>query len=139
MIEVKISNQYPVKVTRSGELVTAPLNYSESAFKELSATGTAFNFFGPLPDKQFVVTGFSLKANRNVSTTVDARVVIYEASVIDSTTEDKILFEDAMVRGERTGYTNTNIIVNQGKWINATTTDASIFITILGYYIDKLG
>ncbi len=88
-IETKIVNQNAVKVTKSGELVVAPLNYSESVFKEMDAT-TPFNFFGPMPDKQFVITGFNLKAARSVSNTVDARVVIYEASSIDTTTEDKV-------------------------------------------------
>lgn len=135
--DVKIVNKYPVKVTKSGELVVAPLNYSTSIFKELSTT-SPFNFFGPLPDKQFVITGFNLKAARSVSNTVDARVIIYEASEIDSAVEDEVLFEDAMIRGERTGYTNTNILVNPGKWINASTSEASVFVTVLGYYIDKL-
>ena len=128
----------PVTITRSGELVTAPLHYSETQFRELNLTGTAFSFFQPKSGQQFVITGFSFKANRSVSNTVDARVVLYEASSVDSIVEDLVLFEDAMVRGERTGYTNTNIIVSQGKWINATTTDASVFITVLGYYINKL-
>ncbi len=43
-----------------------------------------------------------------------------------------------MIRGERTGYTNTNLLVASGKWINASTTDPTVFVTVLGYYIDKL-
>ena len=132
------SNNIIAKVTRSGELIVAPLSYSESEFRQLDATGIAFNFFGPKPKKQFIITGYSLKADRQVSNTVDARVVVYEASSLDSTTEDKILIEDAMIRGERVALTNTNLKVNGGKWINATTTDASIFISIYGYYIDEL-
>jgi hypothetical protein len=138
-IDVKITNETSAKVTKSGELVVAPLKYSETEFRQMNAIGTAFNFFGPLPNQQFVVTGFNLKAARNVSNTIDARVVIFEASSVDSTTEDKILFEDAMIRGERTGYTNTNILVTSGKWINATTSDADVFVSVLGYYIDKIG
>lgn len=137
MIECKIINNYPVKVTKSGELVVAPLNYSDAKFNAMNLT-TPFNFFGPLPAKQFIITGFSLKASTGVSPVADARVVIYEASSSDSAIEDRIIFEEAMIRGDRTGYVTTNILVNPGKWINASTTDTTIFATILGYYITEL-
>ena len=126
------------KVSGSGELVVAPLHYSESVFQELGVINTAYNFFLPKAHKQFVITGFSLKADRDVSQSADATVIIYEASAIDSLTVDKTLFQDAMIRGERTGYTNVNQLVNEGKFINAKTTDDDIHVTIFGYYINAL-
>ena len=125
-----------VKVTDSGELVIGPLSYSDSQFKELAEPNTAYNFYIPRVHKQFIITGFSLKADRDVSTSTDATVIIYEASAIDTTTVDKTLFEDAMIRGERTGYTNVNILVTEGKWVNGKTTDDDIHVTIFGYYIN---
>ena len=132
------STKLPVTVTSSGELVTAPLHYSETVFKELDVINTAYNFFTPKTGQQLVITGFSLKADRDVSNSVDATVIIYEASSVDTLTVDKTLFQDAMIRGERTGYTNTNLIVRPGKWVNVKTTDDDIHITILGYYIKTL-
>ena len=126
------------KVTASGELVVAPLSYSESVFKNVNAINTAFNFYEPSPRHQFVITGFNIKADRNVSNTVDADVIIYEADSIDTTTESSVLFQEAMIRGERTGYTNTNILVSPGKWVNAKTTDAIIKMTIFGYFIKQI-
>ena len=137
-LDIKIVNQYPVKVTKSGELVTAPLKYSDSVFNAMNAINTAFNFYEPSPVEQFVITGFNIKADRNVSNTVDANVIIYEADSIDTITASRVLFEEAMIRGERTGYTNTNILCNPGKWISAKTTDATIYMTVFGYFIDKL-
>ena len=137
-VRIKGNNGTRVEVTRSGELVVAPLAYSETHFDVLDTPNTAYSFFPPEKDKQFVITGFNMKADRDVSSTVDASVIIYEASSVDTTTEDKILFQEAMVKGERTGYTNTNLLVNAGKWVNAKTTDDDIHMTIMGYYIDKL-
>jgi len=125
------------KVTVSGELVIAPLHYSDPQFIELAEPDTAYNFFAPISDKSFVITGFNMKADRDVSTTVDASVIIYEADGEDETTVSKVLFQEALVRGERTGYTNMNTFVNSGKWINAKTTDDDIHVTIFGYYIKE--
>lgn len=126
------------KVSPSGELVTAPLHYSNTVFHEMDATGTAFNFFEPRPTMQFVITGFNIKAARSVSNTVDADVIIYEGDSIDTATVSKVLFQEAMIRGERTGYTSTNLLVNSGKWVSAKTSDATIFMTVFGYFIEKL-
>ena len=138
-IRIHGRNGIIAKVSPSGELITAPLSYSDSVFKNINTTGTAFNFYEPLPRMQFVITGFNIKADRSVSNTVDADVIIYEADSIDSTTETDVIFQEAMIRGERTGYTNTNIIVSPGKWVNAKTTDANIKMTIFGYYIITIG
>ena len=126
------------EVTESGELVTAPKAYSDSVFLALTSINTAYNFYTPEPHKQFVITGFNIKADRGVSTTVAAEVIMYEADTVDSTTVVKTLFQDAMVRGERTGLTNTNILVNVGKWVSIKTTDNNIYATIFGYYINEI-
>jgi hypothetical protein len=138
-VEFTISqNGTPAKVTESGELIVAPLKYSDSKFIQLEANNTAYNFYEPKPSSQFVITGFNIKADRQVSNTVDASVVIYEASSATETTVEHELFQEAMIRGERTGYTNTNILVSPGKWVNAKTTDDNILMTVFGYYIDAI-
>ena len=126
------------KVSSIGQLITSPFAYDETVFDELDATGTAFNFYGPKTGQQFVITGIRMKADRNVSNTVDATVIVFEASSITDTTPDKILHEEALIRGESVTLLPVNVLVNTGKFINATTTDASIFMTILGYYIPVL-
>lgn len=126
------------KVTASGELVVAPLSYSDSVFKNINAINTAFTFYPPLPRMQFVITGFNIKADRSVSNTVDADIIIYEADSVDTTSVSHTIFQEAMIRGERTGYTNTNILVSPAKWVNAKTTDANIKMTIFGYYIIQI-
>ncbi len=127
-----------VEVTPSGELVVAPLSYNKTVFNELAEDDTAYNFYEPKTLQQFVITGFNMKADRDVSTTVDATVIIYEAESKNSTTVSKVLFQEAMVRGERTGQDNANILVNPGVWINAKTSDDDIHMTIMGYYINEI-
>ena len=131
-------NGKTVEVTPSGELVVAPLSYNKTVFNELAEDDTAYNFYEPKTLQQFVITGFNMKADRDVSTTVDATVIIYEAESKNSTTVSKVLFQEAMVRGERTGQDNANILVNPGVWINAKTSDDDIHMTIMGYYINEI-
>ncbi len=126
------------KVTSSGELVVAPLAYSETQFKELAVDNTAYNFYAPKPGKQFVITGIVAKADRDVATATDASVIVYEADKEDSLTVDKVLYQDAMVRGEKISLTGLKILVNPGVWLNAKTSDDDIHMTIMGYYIEEL-
>lgn len=130
-------NGLTAKITKSGELVVSPIAYDETVFKELAEDDTAYNFYAPKPGQQFVITSINMKADRDLSQTVDATVVIYEATSETETTVSKVLFQEAMVRGERTTL-NTHILVGAGFWVNAKTTDDDIHMTIMGYYISKL-
>jgi len=125
-------------VTKIGQLVVAPYTYDTTKFLELDSTGTAFNFYEPSVGLQFVITGFRGKAARSVSTTTDADIVIYEADSASSTTELKVVYQDALIRGEDFNVFPANIVIGVGRYVNAKTTDASIYMNIFGYYIPKI-
>jgi len=137
-VDEVVSGGRMAKISRSGEIAVAPLEYSEPVFRELDLVNTAYSFFSPKRGRQLVISGFSFKADRGVSTGTDAIVILYEASTVDTLVVDKTIFQDAMVRGERTGFTNTNLIVREGKWVNAKTTDDDIHVTVYGYYVGAL-
>lgn len=122
-------------VTNIGQLVVGQFAYDETKFLELAEADTAYNFYEPKHDKQFVITGFVAKADKQVSTTVDADVVIYEADDGDSTVATKVLFQVAMVEGDIVVVNPINILVSAGSYISAKTTDDDIHMTIMGYYI----
>lgn len=124
-----------LKASRLGQLSVAPYAYDDVVFKELAADNTAYNFFAPRVGRQFVMTGLVAKADKQVSTSVDAEVVVYEASAGDSTTADKVLFQVAMVEGDFMSLLPLNILVREGVFVNAKTSDDDIHMTIMGYYI----
>jgi hypothetical protein len=130
-------NGIPAKVTSSGELVTAPLSYDLSEFKELSSTGTAYSFYGPESNKRFIITGFLAVSDKNI--TADAIVEIYEATSDTSATVEKSLTKFAITKNAVVAPTPLRILVNEGVWVNVKTDDATIYITMFGYYIDVLG
>ncbi len=126
------------KVTPLGQLVVAALAYDDTAFKELAEPDTAYNFYKSRSGRQFVITGIRAKADRQVSTTVDADVVIYEATSESTTVVDKVLHQEALVRGESITLLPMNVLVTAGKYVNAKTTDDDIHMTIMGYYVPEL-
>ena len=124
-------------VTKIGQLVTSPYDYDETTFTELAEDDTAYNFYKPRVGQQFVITGIIASADAQVSNTADATVVVYEASSTSTLTVDKTLLQLAMVRFDQITF-SPNILVREGKFVNAKTTDDDIHMTITGYYIPKL-
>lgn len=122
-------------VTRTGALAVGAIQYDEVSFQELATDNIAFNFYTPKAGQQFVITLIHLKADRDVSNTVDAAVVIYEATSVTETTVAKVLFQVNMVRNNILVLPGLNILVSEGVWINGKTTDDDIFVNITGYYI----
>ncbi len=131
-------NGRAAKVTSIGQLVTAPYAYDETEFRELAEPNTAYNFYKSKPGEQFVITGVLFRADKQVSSTVDATVVIYEATTDSTTTVSKISIQFAVVQGDIINATPLNILVNEGRYVNAKTTDDDMHMTIMGYYIDKI-
>jgi len=66
------------KVTKFGQLVVAPLQYSIPVADEVDVANIAFNFIGPEQDQSIVITDIVLSADRNVGVN-GADIVIYEA------------------------------------------------------------
>jgi hypothetical protein len=129
-------NGNKVKVTNSGELVTSSLEYDLTKYHGMSSAGTAYNFYPPVSKKQFIITGFLAVSDKNI--TADAIIEIYEADSDTSTTVDKELPKFALTKNAITSPTPLRILVNEGVWVNAKTDDATIHLTMFGYYIDSL-
>jgi hypothetical protein len=122
------------KVTSRGQLVTAPLDFSISYTQEVNATATAFNFVGPETNKRFVITDILLYANKNIGVN-DASIQIYEADSDTETTVSKTILDIEMLKQTSRDITGLNLIITEGKWVNIKTDDATIFATIMGYYV----
>lgn len=122
-------------VNLAGGLATAAVEYDEVESRDLDTDDTAFNFYSPKPSEQFLIKGILVFANKDINDASDTIIVIYEASEIDSTTVDKILFRFGMGKLTVLPIMPLNIIVNSGKYVNAKTGDNSIFMTIFGHFV----
>ncbi len=122
-------------VNEFGGLVTGPLVFDDTKFIELAESNTAYNFFGPKVGLCFIITGVTFRADKQVSSTVDASVVIYEASSPTSTTVDDLLLQWAVVQGDIIQLAPLRVLVTDGVYLNAKTTDDDIHMTIIGHYV----
>ena len=135
MIDVGLkSNGNRVKITKQGQVITAPIEYSEVKFVDLAVDDQGYTFFEPKAGKKFVITDILAIANRNVTT--DCVIDIYEADDLNSATIAKSIFQLDMLKSTTLVMTGLNIIVSDfGKFINGKTDDNNGLVTISGYYI----
>jgi hypothetical protein len=121
-------------VTRFGQLVVAPVDYSVPVAQTLDLVNTAYNFVEPSQGQNIVITDIILTANKNVGVN-DATVTLYEASDVNVTVSDKDILNLEMIKQSNIVMTGLNMIVSEGKFVNAKTDDNDIFVTIMYYRV----
>lgn len=120
------------RVTQNGELVVGSLAYSEPHYIELGVASQIYNCVDAKQKQRFVIVGMLIGADRNVST--DCTVHIYEASTADGTSTRDILRID-LNKGQHTYLNLINLSTESSKYINATTDDDDVDLTVFGYYV----
>lgn len=128
----------PVRVTKAGQLVVAPVAYDDAMFNSLDTVDTAFTFFGPRSGKQFVITSIVVFGTKEINDASDTNVIIYEGNTPTTITVDKTLLRFGVGKLTTLPIVPLNLIVNTGKFINAKTDDNTIEMTIMGNYVDEL-
>lgn len=124
-------------VTPDGALAVGPVSFNLIEFNEMDLINTAYNFYQPLPGKQFVITAIFAYGDKQVATATNATVEVYEASSTTSTTVDKIIMQFEIGQNEFHPFTNLNLLVSEGVFINAKTDDDDVHMNILGYYVES--
>jgi hypothetical protein len=122
-------------VTRFGQLVTAPLDYSTPVAREILTINEAVNFLVPEAGQNIVITDIIVSADKDVSNTTPANVTIYQATAPDELTEEQVVVEPQLLRGSNFILTGLNWFIPEGFWLNAKTDDAGVLITIAAYRV----
>ena len=140
MIDTKISDGsgggHLARVTHAGELITVRGNYDSTFNAAMTSINTAYNLITPKSGLQFIVTGIVLNADKNVSATDGAIAVLYEATSGTTTTASKVLLTLNIGKNSTVPLTGILIQTTRGVYVNAKTDDATINITLLGYYLE---
>jgi hypothetical protein len=121
-----------VHVTSNGELAVNSLTYSEPHYVELGVDDQIYNCVDAKNGKRFIIVGILIGADRNVTT--DCSVHIYESLTVDGTTDRDILTID-LNKGEHTYMNLINLSTKEARYINATTDDDDVDLTVFGYYV----
>ena len=123
-------------VTHRGQLVTAPLSFSEAYTATANATATAFVIASAKVGQRFVITDILLDADKNVSANTAGTIELYETTDSASTVVAKSILSIEMLKNTNRSITGLNLIVTENVWLNIKTSDATIYATILGYYVE---
>lgn len=126
---------YRARVTKFGQLVTSPLQYSTPVGKELLIADEAVNFIAPKQNQGIVITDIIASANKDVSNTDPADITIYEADSIDSIIPVNVIVQPQLLRSQNIPLNGLNLLIPEGRWVNATTNDGGILLTIMFYRI----
>jgi hypothetical protein len=132
-------NGQQVNVNDAGEILVSDGPFDLSVFNELDLVNTAYNFFGPRGRQQFVISGFLMYGDKQVSGATNATVIIYESDQPDSTTTDRVLVQVEVGQNQSIPFPSVRILANRGVYINAKTDDDDIHMTIFGHYVDLNG
>jgi hypothetical protein len=128
-----------VTVNPAGELLVSNGPYDLAKFNELDLINTAYNFYGPNGKKQFVITGFLIYGDKQVSTSTNSTIVIYESTSPDSTTESRVLVQVEVGQNQSIPFPNIRILCTKGVYLNAKCDDDDVHMTIFGHYVDLQG
>jgi hypothetical protein len=123
------------RVTTVGELVVSAYAHDEVVTVTLGVAAQGYGFYSPIADMKFIITGLLAAGNLAISANALATVTVYEAENFDTATEGKLLLQFGITRLQTFPIVPLNILVNEGKFINAKTDDDDVFLTIMGYYI----
>ena len=126
-----------VRVTEFGQLVTAPIAYSDPYYVSIAVANTAYEIVAGKTGKRFVVTGLVIASDKNfASSTVAETVTIYEAPADALDTSLKVVFQLDLLRNDRVVATGLNIISSTGRsLVGQAPTSAAVDITFSGYYV----
>lgn len=124
-----------VKVTPQHQLVVGPLQFSETTQQDLDTIDTAFNFVKSKAGRFFTLTGFIVNTAKSIDIN-GATIEIYETSAEDSTTVDRQIYKFDLTRQQIVTLTGKNIMITEGKFLNAKTDSATVLVTIDGYFAE---
>ena len=136
------SNGNTVKLVMGNALAVGPSDPSKAFNAELAVDDTAINIVPAVADKLFCITGIILTGNKNISTSVDAVVTIYESDTATPAAGPiaplVTIMTIPVARSGQIVLTGITLTTETGRYINGITTDDDVFVTILGYYLDPL-
>ena len=123
------------KVTSRGQLVTAPLEFSEIYTASCIANNTAVNLVTPKPNQRFVITTIILNGDRSIA--VNGAITDLFESIggpISAVVSKSILRLEILKQGS-VALTGLNIILSEGVWLNVKADDVIVRANIAGYYV----
>ena len=123
------------RITSNGEIVVADYAYSDTYFVSLTTTN-ATELVPGIGDQQFVITAFWINALKTVSPTDAGTTIIYESAAADLSTNLRTIANVDLIRNQQfPSPAPLRIRTGASRTVAVTTTDPTVNVTIVGYYV----
>lgn len=133
-------SQSAALVSVNGELIVAPISYSEAYYESVNLADTAFEIVSAASGKRFVITSMLLATSKTFGTATTAETLtIYEASPADLSTSLKTIAQIDFLKNDRLVATGLNLASSTAVSLVASATDTNVDVTIAGYYVSVNG
>lgn len=131
-------NDRAVDITPNGEMVVSAIKPNISVHHKMDTINTAYNFAPIVTGKRMILQNILVYGNKNVGIN-DATVTIYTADALESTTPIRTVLEFEVPEKQSRDIIGLNLDLGSGVFLNATTDDNDVFLTMMGYYVDDHG
>lgn len=121
-------------ITEYGQLVVGPIAYSKSSVVVMNADATGFMAIPPVAGHKIVLTSAFVRADKNVSATVESDIEVYESETSTGTVSTSDILNIGLTKQQ---FVNIpmNYISSEGTWIMCSASDATVNISIFYYYV----
>lgn len=126
---------YSARITNHGELIVAPASPNTVQHHSMTSINTAYSFAPPIAGSKMLLQNILMYGNKGIGTN-DATVIIYTANSETSTAPIDVVLELELPKYANRDLIGLNLELPVGVYLNAKTNDATVFLTMLGYYIE---
>jgi hypothetical protein len=126
------------RVNRVGELATGRLHFDEAHVNAIAVADTAYNYALPVAGFNFIITTMLAFASKDVNDATATLIEIYTATSLTSTVVDTEILSFGMGKLTVLPLVPLNLLIPEGYWLNAKSSDAIINLSILGHYVKRL-
>lgn len=129
-------SQALAKISYLGEVITAPVAYSEPNYVAITTAATAYEVVPGKSGHRFVITSMLIATSKTFgSATTAETVTLYEANSATPGTVISITAQIDFLKNDRLVATGLNLAISEANSIVSIATDTNVDITLAGYYI----
>lgn len=126
------------RITPDGEVVVAPYSYSKT-YSTILADTDNHEVISGITGHDFILMSFWISAGKTVSPTTAATVLMYEANPHDLGVSLQEHVDVGLVQNQIfTSPSNLQLRLAEGASLVASTDDATVKVSAVGYYIPKV-
>ena len=131
-------NGKTVRIVGGDALAVNPPHPSLPFNGTLGTDDVTVNIVPAKADHVFCITAIFMTSNKNVDANTAATVTIFTGDSETTTAANALttILSVPLPKNDQRDYNPILVEAEEGKWVNAVTSDDDVFVTILGYYLN---